>query len=47
MAKKKHKGKEGWHLDGTRVYKVKGKRSTRKRTYATKEAALKAQRRKH
>ncbi|MFA6336056.1 MAG: hypothetical protein WCX48_11015 [Bacteroidales bacterium] len=38
----KAKAKAGYHLDGVRVYHVKGKKKSRKKTYATKKAAFAA-----
>ena len=35
-------GKAGWRLNGVRVYRVKGKRRSHKKTYRTKTAALRA-----
>jgi|GEM_PF-2285472 hypothetical protein len=32
--------KAGFRLDGVRVYKVKGKRKSRKKTFGTKKSAL-------
>jgi len=33
-----------WRIDGSRIYKVKGKRKSRKRTFSTKKSALAVQR---
>jgi len=35
----------GWHINGARVYHVKGKRKSRKKTYHSKAAALRAKKR--
>ena len=43
--KKKISGKAGWRINGSRIYHVKGKRTSRKKTYASKNIALAA--RKH
>ncbi len=39
-------GIAGWRLNGTRVYHVKGKRRTRKKTYKSKLTARRALKRK-
>ena len=42
MARKKKKYKAGWRINGYRVYYVKGKRKSKKKTYKTKTQALRA-----
>jgi len=35
----------GWRLDGRRIYKVKGKRKSKKKTYRSRAGAKKAAKR--
>lgn len=37
---------QGYRLDGVRIYKVKGKRPSRRKTFKTKKSALLALKRK-
>lgn len=42
MKKKRRKGKAGYRVHGSRVYHVKGKKKSGRKTYRTKGAALKS-----
>lgn len=39
---RKRTAKPGWRLNGKRVYKVKGKRKSTRKTYSSKTGALSA-----
>jgi len=43
MAKRTH---AGWRVDGSRVYHVKGARPSKRKTFKTKQAALRYYKRK-
>ena len=46
MRKKRKSTKAGWRINGERIYHVKGKRKSQRKTYKTKTAAKRGMKKK-